>query len=326
MTVSADEFRSGMRCLASSVSVVTTAVLHERNGMTATAVMSLTAEPPQLGVAINRSASSFPLIRSGGCFAVNVLSTDHTTVASVFSGARGAMGEARFAHGDWTTAVTGAPVLADAPVSFDCGVTQEIDVGSHALFVGRVEAVRTSPARRPLLYVDASWASLVRQASAADFERYVESMRRSLSAIQDAVALDAGPIDQLKAFVERFALVNMSQTKITRSFFDEEPYAAPAELAGINAMRKEFDAKIRELLTRGTERGDFTIGDPQITALAITGMMVWMHRWYSDQGRLDGEEVVRQFTLLVLSMLGCGSAGTLQTAPAAADREGRVGL
>jgi flavin reductase (DIM6/NTAB) family NADH-FMN oxidoreductase RutF len=326
MSVSADEFRSGMRCLASSVSVVTTATAHERNGMTATAVMSLTAEPPQLGVAINRSASSFPLIRSSGCFAVNVLSTDHTAIASAFSGARGAKGEARFAFGDWTAAVTGAPVLADAPASFDCRITQEIDLGSHALFVGSVEVVRTSPANRPLLYVDASWASLVRQASAADFQHYVETMRRSLSAIEDAVARDAKPTDQLKDFVARFALVNMSKTEITRSFFREESYAAPEELAGINAMRREFHAGICELLTRGAERGEFAIEDPQITALAIIGMMVWIHRWYSDQGRLDSEEVIRQFTLLVLSMLGCRSTDALKPPASAAEHDGRIGL
>lgn len=325
MTVSADEFRAGMRRLASSVSVVTTTAGQERSGMTATAVMSLTAEPPQLGIAINRAASSFAAIRSSGCFAVNVLSIDHMAIASIFSGAHGTKGEARFAFGDWATAATGAPLLADAPASFDCGVMQEIDVGSHALFVGRVEAVRTSPASRPLLYADASWASLVRQASATDFQHYSESMRRSLSTIADAIALDASPTDQFKAFIARFALVNMSEIETTRSFFREEPYAPPGELAGINAMRREFHAGIRALLTRGVARGEFAIEDPHIAALAITGVMVWIYRWYSDQGRLDSDEVVRQLSLLVLGMLGCRSAGGLKQPASATESEGRIG-
>jgi flavin reductase (DIM6/NTAB) family NADH-FMN oxidoreductase RutF len=163
--VSADTFRSGMRRLAAGVSLVTCRESGVRNGLTATAVMSLTAEPPRLAIAVNRSASAFEPLQRAGAFAVNVLREDQAHLAARFSGPL--KGEARFDSGDWSFLTTGAPVLDDAQAVFDCVVEQRFDVGTHAVLVGAVHAVRVAADNRPLLYLDGDWAGLVRLAHEA---------------------------------------------------------------------------------------------------------------------------------------------------------------
>ncbi len=163
MPVPADQFKDGMRRLAAAVNIVTTASGSERLGMTVTAVMSLTADPPQLGIAINRSARSFALIGSSGCFAVNVLASDQSEVGAAFAGQGGVAGEARFAFGTWTAGATGAPLLQGAIATFDCRVVQAVDLGTHTLFVGLVEAVRVEADGTPLIYVEGAWRSLDRR-------------------------------------------------------------------------------------------------------------------------------------------------------------------
>lgn len=83
---SAQAFRAAMRHLAGGVSVITTGSGAERNGLTATSVSSLSAEPPTLIVCINRQASAWPLIARHRAFGVNVLGSDQIEIGERFSG------------------------------------------------------------------------------------------------------------------------------------------------------------------------------------------------------------------------------------------------
>ena len=116
-SISLDEFRHGMRRLTAGVSLVTTSSSEEKFGLIATSVSSLAAEPPSLLVCVNRSASSHDAILQAGYFAVNVLREQHDDLCAQFSSPT--RRAERFQSGEWQT-LTGAPVLADALVSFDC--------------------------------------------------------------------------------------------------------------------------------------------------------------------------------------------------------------
>ena len=61
--VSGCDFKEGMRHLASSVTVITVAHNGKRDGLTATATCSVSAEPPQLLVCINKEAGAHDLIQ-----------------------------------------------------------------------------------------------------------------------------------------------------------------------------------------------------------------------------------------------------------------------
>lgn len=143
-------YRQGMRRLAAGVSLITTQVGGQRFGMAATAVTSVTAEPPTLLVCINREASIHAPLLQAGRFGVNVLSEEHDGLPAVF--ASSAMRAERFDHGDWYD-LEGLPVLRGAEVAFVCEAEEHSTVGSHAVILGRVVEVpelRSTP--RPLIW------------------------------------------------------------------------------------------------------------------------------------------------------------------------------
>lgn len=88
-------------------------------------------------MSINRSASSWPLLKRNGFFGVSLLNADQTDVAERFAGKRCFTGIDRFANADWITRVSGAPLLADALAAIDCAVEDTIERHSHAIIIGR---------------------------------------------------------------------------------------------------------------------------------------------------------------------------------------------
>lgn len=149
----ADAYRGGMRLLAAGVCLITASRNDEHGGMIATAVTSVSAEPPTLLVCVNRSASMFNLIQASGSFCVNVLTKEAMSLVEIFSNS--ARREERFKTGEWKTASNGALVCAEALVSFECRLAQIVDWHSHGIFLGEVTGV-THPRSdaAPLLYMD----------------------------------------------------------------------------------------------------------------------------------------------------------------------------
>lgn len=156
------DFKHAMRRLAAGVTLVTTAGRGGRAGLTATAVCSLSADPPRVLVCVNRDSAPNRAIVAAKRFCVNVLGTRHRALALRFAGATGVQGEERFAKGTWTVGVTGAPVLADALASFDCAVVEAIESGTHTIFVGAVRAIETHAKGAPLLYANGAFGALAK--------------------------------------------------------------------------------------------------------------------------------------------------------------------
>lgn len=157
--VAPDRFKRGMRRLASGVSLVTTAIGEERYGLVATAVTSLSAEPPSLLICVGKSVSAHRHIDSAEAFCVNVLSAGQEDIAARFS--MSIDREKRFDSGTWRTLRTGAPALVGSLVTFDCEVQQKVSYFSHTVFFATVIAVEMdSELLDPLLYVDGSFRRL----------------------------------------------------------------------------------------------------------------------------------------------------------------------
>ncbi len=159
-TVDAESFKKGMRQLASAVSVITTSDgSGARAGFTATALCSVSAEPPQLLVCVNQQISTCAKIHAWRSFCVNVLSSAQMPIARRFAGQAIAPGE-RFDAGDWSTLVTGAPVLKGCPVNFDCTVAQELPAGTHMIFIGGIAAVSVISGLEPLAFMDGQYLNV----------------------------------------------------------------------------------------------------------------------------------------------------------------------
>lgn len=177
MAITPGEYKKGMRQLPAGVCVITTGRVPSRAGLTATAVMSLTAEPPQLVAAVNRSGAALSLITQNRAFAVNVLSAVDIALAEMFAGRTRVSGEDRFVSGEWIEGETRSPILSRAIVSFDCLLADEIPVATHTLLVGSVQAVHFGKAATPLLHCNGEWANITAAIRYDGFVDELELMR-----------------------------------------------------------------------------------------------------------------------------------------------------
>ena len=159
MAIETDIFKSGMRRLASGVSIITTLGEDGPRGLTATAVCSVSVEPPTLLCCINRGSSAHDVIHASRVLAVNFLSAADQDLSGRFSGAD--TREARFTEGRWIKLATGAPILETALASFDCRILSVTDSATHSIFLAEVIEARLGPDAAPLLYFGGGYGSFV---------------------------------------------------------------------------------------------------------------------------------------------------------------------
>ena len=160
--VSKTEFRNAMARVCAPVNIITTNGPAGRGGFTATAMCSVTDEPPTLLVCMNGRSAQCGLFLENRRFCVNVLSNDHKALAGQFAGATAEMDE-RYAAADWITLPSGSQALADAIVSFDCRLTDARMVGTHHILVGAVSAIRSRTDGDALLYFDRNYVHVPTQ-------------------------------------------------------------------------------------------------------------------------------------------------------------------
>jgi flavin reductase (DIM6/NTAB) family NADH-FMN oxidoreductase RutF len=147
-----DAFRVAMRHLASGVCLVTHGVGGARAGMTATAVASLSLDPPTLIVCVNRAAPAYAGLRPGAAFGVSVLGADHREFAERFAGRTGEEGAERFREGRWRMSPNGAPLLWDALAAFACEVEEIVERHTHAVVIGCVKHAAAASDGGALVY------------------------------------------------------------------------------------------------------------------------------------------------------------------------------
>ena len=160
-TVEPAAYREAMSRLGAAVHVVTTAGPGGKSGFTATAVCSVSDQPPMLLVCLNRRSQGGPILRENDVFCVNTLDAGAAGVADAFAGRTGEPAIERFSTGTWGAALTtGCPVLSSAIVAFDCRVVEIKAVASHNVIFGAVEAVRLGPPGPALVYHGRTYKSV----------------------------------------------------------------------------------------------------------------------------------------------------------------------
>jgi flavin reductase len=157
--VARSEFRDAMARVCAPVNVVTTNGPAGRGGFTATAMCSVTDEPPSLLVCMNSGSSQAGLFLENRRFCVNVLAGDHKELAGYFAGREADMAS-RYAAAEWVDLSSGNQALADAIVSFDCHLKEARLIGTHNILIGEVTEIRSRPGGNALLYFDRSFVNV----------------------------------------------------------------------------------------------------------------------------------------------------------------------
>ena len=157
--ISPDDFRHAMGHFATGVTVVTSiAADGQPAGTTASAVSSLSLDPPLVLVCFDRDSLTLEAVRSHGAFAVNVLAAPQRHLSANFArrGPAAAWEGVRHRPGP-----TGSPRLHGVLAALECTVEHYLPGGDHEIVVGRVRDIEISGnGAAPLLYWRGSYVSL----------------------------------------------------------------------------------------------------------------------------------------------------------------------
>lgn len=145
-----EELREVMRRFPAPVAVVTTELDGERFGLTVGSLVSLSLEPPLVGISIGKDSSSHEPIRLAAGWAASLLGADQVAIAQHF--ARSGVPPLAL----WTGVDVrdgGRGPLVDGAIGWlECRTVSEHDVGDHTIFVGEVESTELGAEGGGLIY------------------------------------------------------------------------------------------------------------------------------------------------------------------------------
>jgi flavin reductase (DIM6/NTAB) family NADH-FMN oxidoreductase RutF len=153
--LSPDEFREVISHFASGVTVIT--ALHDGQafGTTASAVSSLSLEPPMLLICMNKQSETGRAVAASKCFGVNILGANQAGLAERFA----QKGGDKFAGVPVTPGKWGEPLFSEALATLECRVAEETSGGTHYVFLAEVES-GTARGGAPLAYFKGEFGRL----------------------------------------------------------------------------------------------------------------------------------------------------------------------
>jgi flavin reductase (DIM6/NTAB) family NADH-FMN oxidoreductase RutF len=150
------EQRSLFRRWPAGVSVVVAELDGRRHGLTVSSLVSLSLEPPLVGISIAQQASLHELLRDAGSWTASFLAGDQEHLAQHF--ARSVPPLVLWNGID--VREDDPRLLAGAAGWLTARTVDEIRTGDHTFFVGEVESVEEGTAGTSLSYVHRGYSAL----------------------------------------------------------------------------------------------------------------------------------------------------------------------
>ncbi len=166
MAIDSSEFRRVLGHFPTGVTVVTAPTEQGPVGMAIGSFASVSLDPPLVMFCPGKESATWARMSGTDRFCVNVLGDDQADVCGVFAG----KADDKFAGIEWSTRVTGSPVLGGSIAWIDCELHAVHDGGDHDIVVGLVKGLSTENgpgddpenARGPLLFFRGSYGRFER--------------------------------------------------------------------------------------------------------------------------------------------------------------------
>ncbi|NWJ45025.1 MAG: flavin reductase [Chloroflexi bacterium] len=153
MSFTSIDFRRTMGHFATGINVVTTVLDGTYYGITVNAFCSVSLEPPQALICIDKTTYTHEVLKKSKVFAVSMLSGEQQYLSERFA-QHDSTGGKTFDDLNLRALETGSPVFEKALAYLDCKIVAEYEGGDHTIFLGEVLALGYSEAQNPapLLY------------------------------------------------------------------------------------------------------------------------------------------------------------------------------
>lgn len=156
-TIESRQLRDALGLFATGVCLVAT---HDTEGepcaVTVNSFSSVSLEPPLVLWSVQKDSDLYSVYRNASNYSIAVLNDLQQEHSIRYSqkGCHKLLAE-HFALGE-----TGAPVITDALVNFECCLLEAIDGGDHTILVGRVQNLINGPVGKPLLFFGGNYRAL----------------------------------------------------------------------------------------------------------------------------------------------------------------------
>ncbi|WP_066062286.1 flavin reductase family protein [Neobacillus soli] len=145
--VEQNQFKHVIGHFASGVSIITVRNNEVDFGITASAVSSVSVEPPILLVCVNKSTGTCHAISAVKSFTVNIMNDNQKELALRFARANtDKFKDVNFSYGE-----LGNPVLGSILAHLECRVVEEVTGGTHSVFLAKVQNAYAADGE-PLVY------------------------------------------------------------------------------------------------------------------------------------------------------------------------------
>lgn len=131
-----------------------------------------------------------------------------------------------------------------------------------------------------------------------------QSATRLLGYIKKAVEANGSPEDRLRDFVQVFVDENIKHQIASGIYLQEEKNLSPIILERVRDTERAFNRLLAQLIQEGIDTQAFHITDAKLASLCISGMIRWVHRWYSPEGRLTAHEIIEEIAELGMNLVG----------------------
>jgi 3-hydroxy-9,10-secoandrosta-1,3,5(10)-triene-9,17-dione monooxygenase reductase component len=148
-------FRSTLSQFCTGVVVALGCLDGEPVGFAAQSFVSLSLDPPLVGLCPAKTSTSWPKIRASGSFCINILAAHQRPICESFARSGGD----KFAGLAWQPSATGSPLLEGILAYVDCELEVEHDAGDHTIVVGRVKDLGVLASGEPLLFYNGAYGS-----------------------------------------------------------------------------------------------------------------------------------------------------------------------
>jgi flavin reductase (DIM6/NTAB) family NADH-FMN oxidoreductase RutF len=150
------EQRDLFRRWPTGVSVVVAEADGRRAGLTVNTLVSLSLEPPLIGISLAVVASLFEVLSEAGEWFVSILAADQDHLAQHF-----ARNVPPIALWDGIAVRDDNPLLLQGAVGWISARTvQEMEAGDHRLFIGEIKRLERGPGKGSLVYLDRRYVPL----------------------------------------------------------------------------------------------------------------------------------------------------------------------
>lgn len=118
-------------------------------------------------------------------------------------------------------------------------------------------------------------------------------MEQLSAAAEDARNHAGDGLDRLRAFLRRYAEINM--TPFGRCVILTGDHELSTESrARFRALKRNIDTAMRALIAEGMADGTIAEADVRITAFTLAGALGWVARWYDEKGPFSARDLSGQ--------------------------------